>query len=163
MSQPLRFLHHPDFAAALFLWGCAFAAFAAEPAARASTARTEITTVVQNFVSAWNQNNTETLTDLFTPNGTFTSPRGAKAKGRAAIRNLLTQEHRDIYRGTTLVANVDSTAFPKTGNALAKGTYTLQGVNVMFGIEVSPEGTFTFELTRRSDAWRIASARIFKN
>ena len=105
----------------LLLWSCAFAAFAAEPAARASAARTEITTVVQNFVAAWNQNNTETLTSLFTPNGTFTSPRGAK------------------------------------------GTYTLKGVNVMFGIEVSPEGTFTFQLTRRSDAWRIASARLFKN
>lgn len=162
MRQPSRLLHLRHCAAALLLWSCAFAAFAAESAARASAAHTEIKTVVESFVSAWNQNKTGTLTNLFTPNGTFTSPKGAKAKGRAAIANLLTQEHRDIYRGTTLVANVDSIAFPKAETAVAKGTYTLKGVNIIFGIEVSPEGTFSFQLTRRDGVWRIASARIFK-
>jgi len=43
---------------------------------------------------------------------------------------------------------------------VATGSYALNGVEVVFGIEVSPEG-FSFRFKGRDGHWLIASARIF--
>jgi len=151
------------FFAVVFCLSLAQEALAAEPIIPGGNARTEVRTVVQMFVSAWNRGNTDALTNLFTPEGTFTTPRGTKAKGRPAIRTLLTQEQRELYRGTTLIAQVDAIAFPNPGTAIARGAYTLHGVNAASAAEVAAQGIFSFQLTRRGgSAWRIESARIFR-
>lgn len=150
------------FATSLLLCGVAVCALAAEQKADPSDAKAAIRRVVQGFVTAWNKNDTDTLTNLFTRDERFTSPRGANAEGQLQIKKLLTQEHRDIYKGTTLVATVDQITFPREGGSVATGSYTLKGVDVAFGIEVSPQGSFAFRFTRREVRWLIASARIFK-
>jgi len=124
--------------------------------------KAEVTAAVQKFVSTWNAHDTDAMLRQFTQDGRLTSPRGASAKGREEIRHLLTEEHRDIYKGTELRATIESIQFPQTGTAAATGTFTLQGVDAVLGIEVAPEGTFTFRLVRQVGRWLISRARIFK-
>jgi uncharacterized protein (TIGR02246 family) len=127
-----------------------------------SNVRESVVAVVGEFVSAWNRHDTNTLAGLFAPAGRFTSPRGATAKGRHQIVEMLTQEHREIYQGTTLRATIDAVTFPVDDAALVTGSYTLSGIDIALGLEVSAEGSFDYRLTRRGDHWTIASARIYK-
>ncbi len=79
---------------------------------------------------------------------------------RAKAALLLLREHGEVFRKSTLQARVEKVGFPQTGSAVATGTYTLSGVPVLFGIEVTREGTFDFRLIRRDGRWLIRSARI---
>ncbi len=137
-------------------------AYAADNDIRARQGKEQVTIVIGQFVSAWNRNDIDALTSLFTPTGTFKSPAGDGAQGRAGIHKLLAREHREIFRESTLAATPENIVFPKPGLANAIGAYTLSGIPVMFGIEVSREGKFDFRLTRLEGRWFIASARIAK-
>jgi uncharacterized protein (TIGR02246 family) len=121
-----------------------------------------VTATVRDFVSAWNRHDTNALAGLFAPDGVFESPRGATAQGREQIVDLLTEEHRKIYRGTTLHATVKEVTFPSDGVALAEGSYTLSGIDVALGFEVSAEGSFDYRMTRGKESWSITRARIHK-
>ncbi len=143
---------------------CVRAGFASAADTKGAFAKrqTEVASVIEAFVSAWNSHDLETLTNLFTPGGNFKSPAGQGAQSRAAIRKLLAKEHREIFRESTLQAGNYRIVFPQTDAAVAIGSYTLSGIPVLFGIEVSREGTFKFQLKRRDGRWLIADARIAK-
>ena len=130
--------------------------------AAGSNAHESVVDVVDEFVSAWNRHDTNGLAGLFAPAGRFTSPRGATAKGRQQIVRLLTQDHREIYQGTTLRAKIGAVTFPADDTALVTGNYTLSGIDIALGFEVSAEGSFDYRLTRSGDHWTIASAHIYK-
>ncbi len=119
-----------------------------------------VTAVIGKFASAWNSHDIEALTHLFTPDGKFKSPAGQGAQTRRGIRELLAQEHREIFRESTLAATTGKIGFPEAGVAIATGSYTLSGIPVLFGIEVERAGSSEFRLVRRHGRWLIASARI---
>lgn len=150
----------PAIVALLVLCVQAACALAADATERFSKQQTEVASVVEKFVSSWNRHDIEALTHLFTHTGKFKSPAGEGAQSKAGIRKLLANEHREIFRESTLEAVNERIWFPQTGAAVAVGSYTLSGIPVMFGIEVSREGTFRFQLTRRNGRWLIADARI---
>lgn len=135
----------------------------ANVAAPSASAEAPVSRVVQNFVSAWNRNDTAALTSLFTKDASFESPRGARATGRQQIRKLLTDEHSEIYIGTTLVADVTKVTGAATSTPIANGTYTLEGVNVALWFDASVQGSFVFRFAKRGGRWLISSARISKD
>lgn len=123
----------------------------------------QVTKVIDAFVAAWNAHDIATLTALFTANGSFKSPAGHGARTRPGIHDLLAQEHRDIFVQSTLAETITKIDHPKAGVAVAKGTFTLTNIPVIFGIDVAREGTFDFHVRRTKGRWLISSARITKS
>lgn len=120
--------------------------------------------VMRQFVNAWNRDDADTLVTLFLPNGQFTSPTGSTATNRAEIKRVLTKEHEDIFRGTTLAKTIHEIRFPAENAAEVTGVYELEGVSKMLGlITVSPEGTFRFHLKRQGGRWLIQQALITRS
>lgn len=146
-------------ALALLIWSLGGSALAGNADVPANV-ESSVTQAVERFVAAWNRNDTTALMGLFTPNGTFQSPRGAKAEGRQQIRNLLTKEHAEIYKGTALAASVIQVGNTGKASPVATGSYTLDGVNAVLWFDVSVKGSFAFRFVQRDDRWLIASARI---
>ncbi len=147
-------------AAALLCAGAPPGAAVAQTSAQNTEAEASVRNIVDSFVTAWNANDTSALTALFAPNGSFTSPSGTKAVGAGQIRQSLTQKHSDIYKGTTLAAKTSTITFTQKGQPVAKGSFTLKGVDVIFGVEMSGHGTYTFRFTQVDHKWVIASAQI---
>lgn len=143
----------------LLLYAFATACGAADRTA-ASNENASVTDVVDVFVTAWNKHDIATLTGLFTANGRFKSPAGHGARTRPGIHKLLVQEHGDLFKESTLAATIKNIAHPKTGSAVATGTFTLSNIPAVLGINVAREGTFDFHLVRQKSRWLIASARI---
>lgn len=115
--------------------------------------------VVRQFVQAWNRDDAEALSLLFTPNGRLTSPRGSTARGRREIRELLMHEHQEIFIGTSLSKTIQTITFPNVDNALVKGKFKLSGLKVFLGFTTAVNGTFTLRLVREAN-WLIEDAHI---
>lgn len=139
-------------------------ALAAQPPTASPTTTAQLSAMVGNFVAAWNSNDADTLVSLFAPDGRFLSPSGDDAHGREQIRELLVNEHRTMFRGTTLHATTKTVVLhPDKAAALSLGSYTLEGVDVALWVEVAVEGSFRFQFTRKAGQWLIATARISKS
>jgi hypothetical protein len=67
------------------------------------------------------------------------------------------------FEGTTLATSTDTIHFVKNGIALAKGTYTLSGVDVFLGLETSVKGSFIFRIIKTTGQWMIQSAYILRS
>jgi uncharacterized protein (TIGR02246 family) len=126
-----------------------------------AAATTQTRGVVQWFVRAWNQHDTAALLSLFAPHGVLTTPSGYRASGRGELRDLLERKQRDIYHGTTLrVSAVHVTCNERQRQRRASGSYTLHGVELAFGIDISVSGTFVMRLVPVDGNWRIQRAHI---
>lgn len=119
--------------------------------------------VVQRFDSAWNRADAEAVAALFSPDGEFVSPSGAITSARAEIKNLLAGEFQERLQGTTLTTSVDATKFIKQDAALAKGTFTLKGIDVFLGWETSVRGSFIFRIQEMNGQWMVEKAYILRN
>ena len=116
--------------------------------------------VVKQFVLAWNQDDADQLSRLFTPNGILISPSGATAKTRSGIKELLINEHREIFVGTVLRKTIRTVRFDGSAVALVKGQYELGGIETFLGFVTSVNGTFDFNLEKQADEWLINRAHI---
>jgi uncharacterized protein (TIGR02246 family) len=119
--------------------------------------------VVQRFDTAWNRADAEAVAALFAPDGEFVSPSGAITSARAEIKNLLAGEFQDRLQGTTLTTKVDATKFIKQDAALAKGTFTLRGIDLFLGFETSVSGAFIFRIQKTEGRWMIEKGYILHN
>ncbi|HSC57855.1 MAG TPA: hypothetical protein VLC51_11670, partial [Nitrospira sp.] len=115
---------------------------------------------VKKFVLAWNHDDAVQLSMLFTPNGILTSPSGATAKTRSGIKDLLINEHREIFIGTVLRKTIRTVRFDNSAVALVKGQYELGGIETFLGFVTSVTGTFDFYLEKQADEWLITRAYI---
>ncbi len=123
--------------------------------------RKAVREVIRAFEQAWNSDDAEALSLLFSENASFTSPSGASAESRAEIRALCARERREVFVETTLTQSVTHAKFPAADQAVVEGTFELKGYQPGFGvIELSPEGTFTFRLRKQGGQWTIVMARI---
>jgi uncharacterized protein (TIGR02246 family) len=119
--------------------------------------------VVQTFDTAWNRADAEAVAALFAPDGEFVSPSGAITSARAEIKNLLAGEFQERLQGTTLTTKVDATKFIKQDAALAKGTFTLKGIDLFLGLETSISGAFIFRIQKTDGRWMIEKGYILHN
>lgn len=119
--------------------------------------------VVQRFDTAWNRADAEAVAALFAPDGEFVSPSGAITSARAEIQSLLAGEFQDRLQGTTLTTKVDATKFIKRDAALAKGTFTLKGIDLFLGLETSVSGAFIFRIQETDGRWMIEKGYILRN
>jgi uncharacterized protein (TIGR02246 family) len=119
--------------------------------------------IVQRFDTAWNRADAEAVAALFAPDGEFVSPSGAITSARAEIQNLLAGEFQERLQGTTLTIKVDATKFVKQDAALAKGTFTLKGIDLFLGLETSVSGAFIFRIQETNGRWMIEKGYILRN
>jgi len=116
--------------------------------------------VVEDFTAAWNAHRIDSLVQLFTPNGSLATPGGGVARSRSAIRELLADQHERVFRQSSLSTRVEGVHRQGAHRAIITGAFTLDGIPAILGVEVSRQGSFRFELTRRDGEWLISSARI---
>lgn len=116
--------------------------------------------IVRTSVEAWNKDDADALVALFLPGGDFISPSGGTANNREEIKRLLTREHQELFKGTTLTKTIRRIAFPQPDLADVTGVYELSGVPLFLGITLSPEGPFRFHLKQRDGRWMIERAHI---
>ena len=116
--------------------------------------------VVEDFTAAWNAHRIDSLVQLFTPNGSLATPSGGVARSRSAIRELLADQHEHVFRQSSLSTRVEGVHRQGAHRAIITGAFTLDGIPAILGVEVSRQGSFRFELTRRDGEWLISSARI---
>lgn len=129
--------------------------------AHGASEKTEaVQNIIRTFVEAWNRDDADALVALFVPDGDFISPSGATANDRGEIKSLLTREHQELFKGTTLTKTIRRIAFPQPDLAEVTGVYELRGVPLFLGITVSPEGTFAFHVKQRDGQWMIERAHI---
>ncbi len=119
--------------------------------------------VVQRFDTAWNRADAEAVAALFAPDGEFVSPSGAITSARAEIQSLLAGEFQDRLQGTTLTTKVDAVKFVKHDAALAKGTFTLKGIDVFLAWETSVTGSFIFRIQNTDGRWVVEKAYILRS
>jgi uncharacterized protein (TIGR02246 family) len=129
----------------------------------AMTDQEAVLEVVQTFDTAWNRADAEAVAALFAPDGEFVSPSGAITSARAEIKNLLAGEFQERLQGTTLTTKVDATKFIKQDAALAKGTFTLKGIDLFLGLETSISGAFIFRIQKTDGRWMIEKGYILHN
>lgn len=120
----------------------------------------EIHDLVERFVDAWDDDDVEALSALFTEDGTFITPSGSRATFRQNIRRLLMTEHEDVFEGTTMTETITSIEFQHAGRAVVKGDYMLNGYKVLGFMPVSPHGSFTLHVIDNDDGWMIQRASI---
>jgi hypothetical protein len=111
--------------------------------------------VVQRLDTAWNRADVRRTE--------FVSPSGAITSARAEIQNLLAGEFQERLQGTTLTIKVDATKFVKQDAALAKGTFTLKGIDLFLGLETSVSGAFIFRIQETNGRWMIEKGYILRN
>ena len=76
---------------------------------------------------------------------------------------MLASEFQERLQGTTLITKVDGTKFIKPDAALAKGTFTLKGIDLFLGFETSVSGAFIFRIQETNGRWMIEKGYILRN
>ncbi len=126
--------------------------------------RDAIEGVIKNFVSAWNHDDADALVSLFLPDGEMKSPSQEAATSRAGIRELVTQERRELFKDSTLNKHIRKIQFSGPDQATVEGTYELSGVEPGLGfVEVSIKGNYTFYLEKQDGTWLIKKCDIRKS
>ncbi|WP_447978275.1 YybH family protein [Candidatus Nitrospira bockiana] len=118
---------------------------------------------VRDFIRAWNRDDADALAALVLPDGDFVSPTGQTATGRSDITRLLTREHEEIFKGTSLSKTIHRIDFSTSTAAEVTGVYELDGVKALLGFTVSAAGTFTFTLKKQGGRWLIERASITRS
>ena len=69
---------------------------------RESSEKEALQEVLNRFVVAWNRDDAEAMSMLFSPDGEFMSPAGSIARTRPEIRRLIVRERQEMFKGMTL-------------------------------------------------------------
>ncbi len=121
----------------------------------------EIREVLRQFIDAWNGDDAARVAALFTEDGSFISPEGHTYRGREAIKRVLTEEHAELFMGTTLDETVRSLRLSAVDRAVIRGDFELNGVKTMFGlVTLSPQGSFLFRLRKEQNRWFLLEVYI---
>jgi uncharacterized protein (TIGR02246 family) len=147
----------------MLLLAVALGAVTAKPASAIiqETQLTEaIRDLVEQFVEAWNDDDVEALSALFTEDGTLHAPGGSRATSRHNIRRLLLTKHDKIFHGTTIRETITSVDFRIDGQAIVRGDYILNGLKLLGFIPIAPHGSFTLHVIENDEAWKIWRAKI---
>jgi len=111
--------------------------------------------LVNAFVNAWNAGDGEAFGQPFAADADFTAIHGLKARGRKMIARGHTKILATIYKGTRIVAVVESIRFLRPDVAVAD--VTIDSQNFPFGLRKTLP---LLVVTKESGAWSIA---VFRN
>jgi uncharacterized protein (TIGR02246 family) len=123
--------------------------------------REALSQTVGGLVSAWNQNDAESISKLFLADAELIMPNGKVARSRGDIRQKLLDEWRGKLKDTTLSHVVEDVAIVST-SAVVKGKYRLNGVKVL-GIEKTPQGSFIIQHKKHQGRWMISRAELLRD
>ena len=113
---------------------------------------------VKELVRAWNDGDADKISKLFLPDGVLRLPTGSEIKSREEIKNTIAKHQSGMLKQTTLTNDTDGVSIDGD-NAVVKGSYKLDGINVL-GFSTSSTGTFEFHGTKREGRWLIAKAEV---
>jgi uncharacterized protein (TIGR02246 family) len=113
------------------------------------------------FTAAWNRHDTEAISNMWALDGDHLEPDGQVAKGRDAVRRLLAQQHRTVFKNTTLTLTIYAVWFITGDVALVDGNYEIAGITTPDGHTLPPrKGHLTSILLNEQDRWWIAASRL---
>jgi uncharacterized protein (TIGR02246 family) len=116
--------------------------------------------VVKRFVHAWNENDLDTIASLFSADGQLISPSGGVTKTRAEIKKHIAKEREKRLRDTKIKETVESVQLVQSDNALIRGKYNIDGVELALGLKKSFQGPFVLRLAKQDNRWLIAKADV---
>jgi len=115
----------------------------------------------ENFVAAWNRHDVATLAGMWAIDGDHLEPDGTVAKGRDAVRALLTREHESVFAKTRLNLSLADVWFVSENVALVDGGYEVTGIRTPDGVELpARRGHLTSVLIHEQGKWWIAASRL---
>lgn len=106
------------------------------------------------FCDAWNQHDAGKLAALWTEDGELNHPWGTRAEGRAAIRELLAEEHSQTMAGSRLRV-VRVKAIPSGPNVLADVEGVLEDVTAPNGRRYEMPYVISAMFVKTDAGWRI--------
>ncbi len=119
----------------------------------------EITATTDRLVDAWNRNDVETFSALFSDDATYVSSLGIRLKGRQAIcEGLLSgNEASSGERGKVVITNIWITSI-RAGVAVVHNTWEMASESAP-GVDeqLSRKGVITQVLVSDGENWRIAA------
>ena len=117
--------------------------------------------IAETVATAWNQNDSETISKLFLPDATLIMPTGSVVHSRAAIKKRLIDERNGKLKDTILQNAIAGVSFPNKQAAIVQGNYRLHGMKIL-GFEASPAGRFVFHQRKQQGQWMISKAEIHR-
>ena len=113
------------------------------------------------YIAAWNKHDVPGMSRMWTIDGDHLDPDGRHVKGRDAITKLLEQQHRGVFKETTLDLTIDSVWFVAADVALIDGGYSLTGAKDPQGKEIpSRKGHLSAILIKEKGPWQVAASRL---
>jgi uncharacterized protein (TIGR02246 family) len=113
------------------------------------------------FVAAWNRHDPATMAGMWSIDGDHLEPDGTVAKGRDAVRALLTREHQTVFAKSHLSLSVADVWFVAQNVALVDGGYEVTGIRTPDGVDLpARRGHLTSVLLHEQGKWWIAASRL---
>jgi uncharacterized protein (TIGR02246 family) len=120
-----------------------------------------IRALYKSFSETWNRHDAKALAEMWTLDGDHVEPDGHHADGRDAIEDLLTKQHKSVFKTTQLALAIADVWFITENVALVDGTYSVSGIVAPDGQAVpTRQGNLTSILLLEGGKWRIAADRL---
>lgn len=117
---------------------------------------------VEHIAAAWNQEDIETLANVFSQNGVLVTPTGATVRTRDGIKKRILKEREGRLAGTSLRNIVERISFVDRDTAVVRGKYHLDGMSLVMGLKSSAQGSFVLRQKKQGNKWMISRAQINK-
>ena len=115
--------------------------------------------IIKELVQAWNKRDSESIAELFLPDGVLRIPTGSEISSREGIKNTIAKHQNGMLSETTLTNTVEGISKADEDNVVVKGTYQLDGIKIL-GFSTKSQGTFEFRQTKRDGRWLIKKADV---
>jgi uncharacterized protein (TIGR02246 family) len=139
-----------------------FAASAPVALIAASADETAINELTAKFVAAWNHHDTAAMAATWAEDADLINPAGRVAKGRAAIQQLLTDEHATAMKGTTFKLVSHETRMLNPTTALVDWTIVITGMRGPDGNAMPPNNLHVFVVFAKHDGkWLVEATRPY--
>lgn len=117
--------------------------------------------IVGELVRTWNGGNVDEIARLFAADGTLVIPSGAQIETRDEIKRTISEQRAGVLKETTLTNTVDQVSRPDPQTAVVRGTYKLDGINLL-GFSTNASGSYVLRQVKRDGRWLIARAEVRK-
>jgi uncharacterized protein (TIGR02246 family) len=130
---------------------------AAPAAVPANPEETAVRALHLAFVKAYNAEDVQTLSDLFTPDAAVIDSAGQATRGRAQVTAMYAASFQDV-EGLKLESAADAVRFLTPDVAEVEGQFLLSGGGAG---DARQNGTFAALVVRRDGRWRLAEIRDY--
>lgn len=136
-----------------------FAATAVGQGNAAKTDQEQILSVVRSFADAWNAADMEKFSELFTQDADWVNIRGARWRGKTAIKDEHTAIHKRFYSKSRVEFSDVTVRMVTPEVAVVHAKENVTGSDVPKEAGISPDSQMSLVIVKSSGKWLIANGQ----